>query len=112
MITLYDAKARETGACIISHCGNDCIPCDLTVLEMFTFAKDKGYNLKEVMTYAEYGEGASWSGGTLATAKVNLGKDRSKNERPSFDPLYTTVSPKRSYSSLRTQIQIQNRLRC
>lgn len=51
MISKYDEKARETGACIIPHCGNDCIPSDLTVFEMNKFAKEKGYQLAEVQLY-------------------------------------------------------------
>ncbi len=51
MISKYDEKARETGACIIPHCGNDCIPSDLTVFEMNKFAKEKGYQLTEVQLY-------------------------------------------------------------
>jgi short subunit dehydrogenase-like uncharacterized protein len=68
IISAHDAKARQTGACIISHCGNDCVPADLTVWEMSEYAKSNGMNLREVQTYEEYGSGASWSGGTLATA--------------------------------------------
>ena len=28
-ITRHDRTAQKSGAVIISHCGNDCIPCDL-----------------------------------------------------------------------------------
>lgn len=51
MIAKYDETARGTGACIIPHCGNDCIPSDLTVFEMNKFAKQKGFELKEVQLY-------------------------------------------------------------
>ena len=51
MISKYDDLARETGACILPHCGNDCIPSDLTVFEMNKFAKEKGFELKEVQLY-------------------------------------------------------------
>ena len=91
MISTHDTKARETGACIISHCGNDCIPTDLTVYEINEYAKSKGMSLLEVQTYAEYGDGASWSGGTLATAAYQLGKDRNNKDKTNFDPLYTSV---------------------
>mmetsp|Transcript_12119 Transcript_12119/g.21777 ORF Transcript_12119/g.21777 Transcript_12119/m.21777 type:complete len:297 (+) Transcript_12119:330-1220(+) len=96
MISTYDEKARETGACIICHCGNDCIPSDLTVLELNNYAKSKGLELKEVQTYAEYGEGASWSGGTLKTAAYQLGKDRKKMDKTTFDPLYTAMDGSKS----------------
>lgn len=51
MISKYDDVARETGACILPHCGNDCIPSDLTIFEMNKFAKEKGFELKEVQLY-------------------------------------------------------------
>ena len=51
MIVNYDETARNTGACIIPHCGNDCIPSDLTVMEMNKFARQQGFELKEVQIY-------------------------------------------------------------
>ena len=51
MIVKHDQTARNTGACIIPHCGNDCIPSDLTVMEINKFAKKNGYELKEVQLY-------------------------------------------------------------
>lgn len=51
MIVKYDKTARETGACIVPHCGNDCIPSDLTVMEMSKFARQQGFELKEVQLY-------------------------------------------------------------
>jgi short subunit dehydrogenase-like uncharacterized protein len=90
-IEKYDKKAQETGAVIICHSGNDCIPVDLTVYEMHQFAKQKGCELTEVMTYQEFAESAAMSGGTLSTALFVLSKDRSKNAT-GFDPLLTTVS--------------------
>ena len=51
MIVNYDETARNTGACIIPHCGNDCIPSDLTVMEMNNYARQKGFELKEVKIY-------------------------------------------------------------
>ena len=47
MIVKHDKTSRDTGACIIPHCGNDCIPCDLTVMEMNKFAKQQNLFLKE-----------------------------------------------------------------
>jgi len=95
MISKYDETARSTGACIIPHCGNDCIPSDLTVFEMNKFAKEKGYQLKEVQLYEEAGADASWSGGTLATASYQMGKDR-KSAKTSFDPLFKTADGSKS----------------
>jgi short subunit dehydrogenase-like uncharacterized protein len=90
-IEKYDKKAQESGAVIICHSGNDCIPCDLTVYEMHQFAKQKGCELTEVMTYEEFADNATMSGGTLSTAIFQLSKDRSKKANV-FDPLLTTVS--------------------
>lgn len=87
MIVKYDETARKTGACIIPHCGNDCIPSDLTVMEMNKFAKEQGFELKEVQIYEECGADATWSGGTLATASFQMSKDRKTMEKRSFDPL-------------------------
>jgi len=96
MIVKHDKTARSTGACIIPHCGNDCIPCDLTVMEMNKFARGKGFELKEVQLYEEHGANASWSGGTLATASYQMGKDRKNMQKTAFDPLFTTADGSKS----------------
>ena len=92
MIVKHDKTSRDTGACIIPHCGNDCIPCDLTVMEMNKFAKQQGFELKKVQIYEEHGADATWSGGTLATASYQMGKNRKNIEKRSFDPLLQKVS--------------------
>lgn len=89
-IEKHDKKAQETGAVILCHCGNDCIPCDLIVWEMDQVAKKKGCELQKVMTYEAFAEEAAFSGGTISTAAFQLSKDRAKG-KPSFDPLLTTV---------------------
>jgi len=96
MIAKYDKTSRDTGACIVPHCGNDCIPCDLTVMEMNKFARELGYELKEVQVYEEHGAGAAWSGGTLATASYQMGKNRKTMEKRSFDPLVTAADGSKS----------------
>ena len=45
------AAAVASGARIVFNCGFDCIPSDLTVFEMNKFAKEKGFELKEVQLY-------------------------------------------------------------
>jgi short subunit dehydrogenase-like uncharacterized protein len=90
-IDQHDKTAQETGAVILCHCGNDCIPCDLTVYEMHQFAKSQQCELTEVMTYEEFSDNASFSGGTASTAAFQLGKDRTKPKTTSFDPLLATV---------------------
>eukprot|EP00536_Pseudo-nitzschia_multiseries_P002713 jgi/Psemu1/322668/estExt_fgenesh1_pg.C_370007 len=96
MIVKHDKTARETGACIIPHCGNDCIPSDLTVLEINKFAKKNGFELKEVQLYEEHGADAAWSGGTLATASYQMGKNRKNMGKTKFDPLFTTTDGSKS----------------
>jgi short subunit dehydrogenase-like uncharacterized protein len=90
-ITQHDKQAQETGAVIVCHCGNDCIPCDLTVYELYQFARQKGCELKEVRTYEEFSDSATLSGGTISTAAFQMAKDR-KNPPTDFDPLLSTVS--------------------
>lgn len=102
MIVKYDKTARDTGACIIPHCGNDCIPSDLTVFEMHKFARKNGFELKEVQLYEEHGADAAWSGGTLATASYQLGKDRKNKTKTAFDPLLTMVDGSKSEFSTKS----------
>jgi len=98
-ITNHDKIAQESGAVIISHCGNDCIPCDLTVYEMNQYAKTNGCELTEVRTYEDVPPSASMSGGTISTASYQLNKDRStKNNKNSseFDPLLSATNGTKS----------------
>jgi len=109
-IAKHDAKARITGARIVPHCGNDCIPQDLMVYEMHRYARDKmkkddgddtataqHYALAKVETCVEFAETAAWSGGTAATAAYQLfEKDRGSAEKPPFDPLLTNESGQKS----------------
>ena len=92
-ISSLDNTARETGACIISHCGNDCVPNDLLVLELHKLATSKNCRLEEIQTYQEFNAEATMSGGTLKTAQYQLGKNRNnkKDGGSSFDPLLTKV---------------------
>ena len=91
MISQHDKTARENGAIIVCHCGNDCIPQDLTCWEMFQYASKNQATLKQVSTYVELPESASMSGGTAATAAYQLGKNRkSQANKPEFDPLLQT----------------------
>ena len=77
MVAQHDATAQQTGARIVVHCGNDCIPWDLTVFEMHKHAQSKGAELIEAQTFGEFGDSFGASGGTLTTAIYQLGKQRS-----------------------------------
>ena len=88
-IDLHDATARATGARIVSHCGNDCVPWDLAVLAAHELARDRfgpGTTLSAASTFTELPPGVGASGGTLATAIYQLGKKRG-GSRTAFDPL-------------------------
>jgi short subunit dehydrogenase-like uncharacterized protein len=85
-VSQHDRAARESGAIILCHCGNDCIPQDLTVYEMHRHAGKHHAELKQVTTFVEYPETTQMSGGTATTAAYQLGKDRN-GPKPSFDPL-------------------------
>lgn len=89
MIAQHDKTARDSNAIIVCHCGNDCIPEDLTVYEMHQYAKKQEATLRQVSTYVEFPEETSMSGGTAATAAYQLGKSRTQ-QKPSFDPLLQT----------------------
>jgi len=95
MIAQHDATARRTGALIVPHCGNDCIPWDLSVFEMSELAKRRGAELTEVCTYTEYPPGTGASGGTLTTAIYQLGKQKNK-EKTDFDPLLRDAAGSKS----------------
>jgi short subunit dehydrogenase-like uncharacterized protein len=88
----YDKKAQSTGAKIVHHCGNDCIPQDITVFEMNALARERDCELVTVQTFVEVPESTTVSGGTLATATFQLNKDRSRaDDQAGFDPLLTTL---------------------
>eukprot|EP00802_Teleaulax_amphioxeia_P010423 Tamp_10451.p1 GENE.Tamp_10451~~Tamp_10451.p1 ORF type:complete len:420 (+),score=111.92 Tamp_10451:1-1260(+) len=89
-IDQFHLKAVEKGVCIVSHCGNDCIPWDATVLAMSKLAKDKGFTLEECSTYTELPPSFAASGGTITTAVHQLGKKRGSKPEASFDPLVMT----------------------
>ena len=88
-IDLHDATAQRTGAKIVSHCGNDCIPWDLAVLAAHELALAKrgpGSVISTASTFTELPAGVGASGGTLSTAIYQLGKNRGAGAKPSFDP--------------------------
>lgn len=90
VIQHHDAKARGTKAVLVSHCGNDCIPHDLTVHEMHEYAKGKGYRLSQVVTYDEFPAEASFSGGTVTTSIHSLTNKPKQSSATDFDPLLRT----------------------
>jgi short subunit dehydrogenase-like uncharacterized protein len=97
MITEHDTTAQQSGAIIIPHCGNNCIPQDLTVFELHQYAKDHGCSLQQVLTYVTVHQDASLSGGTAATAAYQLSKNRQDGKtKLEYDPLLKTPSGTKS----------------
>ena len=85
MIAQHDATAQQTGARIVIHCGNDCIPWDLTVFQMHKHAQSKGAALVEAQTYGEFGDAFGASGGTLTTASGGSRGELPKGSFPADD---------------------------
>lgn len=48
MIDQFDDVAKASGARLVSFCGHDCVPWDLTVLECAKLLKKRGDSIKEV----------------------------------------------------------------
>ncbi|CAB9515063.1 Trans-acting enoyl reductase [Seminavis robusta] len=96
IIEKHDDIARKNNAALVSHCGNDCIPHDLTVFEMNEYAKSKGCTLVEVTTLDEIASSASFSGGTLTTAMYQLSKPKNTKSSLDYDPLVKTAEGKKS----------------
>lgn len=87
MIEKYHLMAIKNGATIVPHCGNDCIPWDLSVHAMSEVAKKEGGALVECKTFTELPPTFAASGGTITTAIYQLGKSRGDKGGVSFDPL-------------------------
>ncbi|GHP08808.1 hypothetical protein PPROV_000754500 [Pycnococcus provasolii] len=102
-IDKYDDVARKSGSVIVSHCGNDCIPWDLTVFEIHKLAKSKGGELVSASTFTELAPGSAMSGGTVTTAIFQAKKSRPKSRGGSaggFDPLLRAKDGSKSTFSL------------
>jgi len=82
MIEKYDAQAKETGARIVMHCGQDCVPWDLLVWKLW---KHLGGELTGVKILSEIKSRPS--NGTLQTAMLNM-KSKPPRGGLGFDPLY------------------------
>jgi short subunit dehydrogenase-like uncharacterized protein len=70
MITEHDTTAQQSGAIIIPHYGNDCIPQDLTVFELHQYAKNHGNSLQQVLTCVKVHQDVSLLRGTAAAAEL------------------------------------------
>eukprot|EP00933_Yihiella_yeosuensis_P022449 TRINITY_DN17692_c0_g1_i1.p1 TRINITY_DN17692_c0_g1~~TRINITY_DN17692_c0_g1_i1.p1 ORF type:complete len:409 (-),score=69.83 TRINITY_DN17692_c0_g1_i1:44-1270(-) len=97
MIEKYDSVAKKSGARIVVHCGQDCVPYDLMVWKLW---KELGADFKGVKIFTE--AKASASGGTLSTALLNMQSKPPKSDL-GFDPLYLVDGKK---STCGTQVQL------
>jgi len=97
MIEKYDAVARQSGARIAVHCGQDCVPWDLMVWKLWQL---NGSDLIGVKLLGEM-RGVP-SGGTLSTAMLSMRTKPSKGTL-GFDPLYLADGKK---SEFLTQVDL------
>lgn len=94
MIMKWDQKAQETGAKIVSLCGNDSIPWDLTYYKIAQIMKEEcDDSVEQVRCYDDFKGGVS--GGTLDTVftMIDGGYEKKKYD---FDPYYKKCNGSRS----------------
>lgn len=106
MIDLYDDTARSTGAKIVAHCGNDCIPWDLAVWELHKVMRARGDTLVGVRAFDDYLSAPS--GGTLATVALGMearGGGGKYKSRLGFDPLLKEEGGSKSSRGFKTRLQ-------
>jgi short subunit dehydrogenase-like uncharacterized protein len=70
MIDKYQETAIASGARIISFCGHDCVPWDLSLLKCSKTLQKKGEELNEVSIYTEVN--GEPSGGTVQSMEYIL----------------------------------------
>jgi short subunit dehydrogenase-like uncharacterized protein len=96
------AAARSSGAVVVHHCGNDCIPSDLLTYEINQFCKQTLGDdacLQQITFLNEVSDATGLSGGTTATALYNLSSSSdAKSISPdlAFDPLLSGEEGARS----------------
>lgn len=76
MIERYQAKALETGACLIPMSGFDSVPSDMLAFLALTEGERHGWRLTKLTHYCQIGGG--FNGGTLETA-LTLGEQKKTN---------------------------------
>ena len=100
MIDRFDSKCKETGARIVSFCGHDCVPWDLSVLASANRLKDRfDTPLKSVQCY-DYIK-AEASGGTIATILMIIFGTTKYQSHIKYDPLMHTAEGDQSKAKTR-----------
>jgi len=85
LIDQYDEAARKSGARIVSFCGNDCLPWDLSALMCAKLLKEKGETLENIELLDQ--ASASASGGTLETVLQSVPSSPYKAVNVAFSPM-------------------------
>ena len=101
MLLRWEDHAQKTGAKIVSMCGFDCMPSDLTVMELEDMLPD-GESLEKVVIVND-GEG-SFSGGTIGTLLLSVEGNSRGPPKYSYDP-YLKL-PDGSKSATNTKIDL------
>eukprot|EP00599_Poterioochromonas_sp_BG-1_P007141 CAMPEP_0173148702 /NCGR_PEP_ID=MMETSP1105-20130129/9877_1 /TAXON_ID=2985 /ORGANISM="Ochromonas sp., Strain BG-1" /LENGTH=490 /DNA_ID=CAMNT_0014063407 /DNA_START=339 /DNA_END=1811 /DNA_ORIENTATION=+ len=104
MIDQFDDAAKKSGAKIVSFCGHDCIPWDISALKAAKFLKAKGESLTSIHFYDTIT--AQASGGTFATMNHVLSNRTKYKSFLGFDPLLKTVSGDKSNNKLKVLNQL------
>jgi len=92
MIARWDDTARATGAKIVSFCGHDSVPWDLSVAELARAMRKRGEELSSVECFDEVKGGVS--GGTLATMMLAISGGIATEKR-SCAPMLASTRPLR-----------------
>jgi len=95
-IDRYDAVAARTGARIVHCCGVDSVPSDLGVLLLHQAAAADGAGDLEDTTLVVKAFKGRFSGGTLATVKLQLEEVRTKPESRAIVEDPYALSPERA----------------
>jgi len=100
MIMKWDETAQKTGAKIVSFCGNDSIPWDMTVYKMGKVLKEEcNDDLSEVQLFDDF-KGDGPSGGTLATVLLAVDGKAFPKQAYNFNPLYKKADGTKSKFSV------------
>ena len=106
MIAKYDDVARKSGARIVSFCGHDSIPWDLSTYMLANKLKEGGEDLVKVDFYDDIDSAPS--GGTLETAfAIMFGKEKAykftEQKKLGYDALLKTPKGKKSDYGLKAK---------
>lgn len=86
MIESYDDIAKKTGATLVSCCGCDSVPWDISTFAVANYLKENNNEgLKRIQFFDEMAGAAS--GGTLETLFESMAHPESKKNNLGYDPL-------------------------